>query len=86
MQQIKKEINGKEHYYVYDGHGDVRYLADENGSFTDSYSYDAYGVLIKKIGDTENDFLYCGEQYNESTGLYYIRARYNMSLKVVCEL
>ena len=26
--------------------------------------------------DTENEFLYTGEQYNANTGLYYLRARY----------
>ena len=41
-----------------------------------TYNYDAYGILLKKTGITENDYLYTGEQYNESTGLYYLRARY----------
>ena len=36
--------------------------------------------MLKKTGDTDNDYLYTGEQYNESTGLYYLRARY-MSLE-----
>ncbi len=43
---------------------------------TDSYSYDAYGNLLEKEGDTENELLYTGEQYNSATGLYYLRARY----------
>ena len=48
---------------------------------TDTYVYDAYGNLLKQTGDTDNDYLYTGEQYNETTGLYYLRARYNLSLK-----
>ena len=43
---------------------------------TDTYVYDAYGNLLKQTGDTDNDYLYTGEQYNETTGLYYLRARY----------
>ena len=43
---------------------------------TDTYVYDAYGNLLKQAGDTDNDYLYTGEQYNETTGLYYLRARY----------
>lgn len=31
---------------------------------------------MEKEGDTKNDFLYTGEQYNANTGLYYLRARY----------
>ena len=65
--------------YIMDGHGSVTALAEtnENGTFvTDTYNYDAYGILLKKTGTTENDYLYTGEQYKESTGLYYLRARY----------
>ena len=43
---------------------------------TDRYAYDAYGNLLEKEGDTKNEFLYTGEQYNANTGLYYLRARY----------
>ena len=68
--------------YIRDGHGSVTALAesDEDGqavnTITDTYVYDAYGILLKKTGDTDNDYLYTEEQYNEATGLYYLRARY----------
>ena len=61
--------------YVQDGHGSVTALV-ENSKITDTYTYDSYGIMLKKTGDTDNDYLYTGEQYNESTGLYYLRARY----------
>ena len=63
-------------YYLYDGHGSVRTLTNEAGRVTDRYSYDAYGNLLEKEGDSKNEFLYTGEQYNANTGLYYLRARY----------
>ncbi|MBQ4059906.1 MAG: RHS repeat-associated core domain-containing protein, partial [Lachnospiraceae bacterium] len=53
-----------------------RTLTNEAGRVTDRYSYDAYGNLLEKEGDTKNEFLYTGEQYNANTGLYYLRARY----------
>ena len=65
--------------YIMDGHGSVTALAETNETgnvVTDTYTYDAYGNLLKKTGTTENDYLYTGEQYNETTGLYYLRARY----------
>ena len=62
--------------YITDGHGDVRYLTDEDGHVTDSYRYTAYGELAEKSGNTKNPYLYCGEYYDEGTGLYYLRARY----------
>ena len=70
------ERGGKIWYYIYDGHGSTRLLTNEAGRITDRYAYDACGNLLKKEGDTENDFLYTGEQYNANTGLYYLRARY----------
>ena len=73
---ISQERDGKKSYYVYDGHGSVRALADENGKVTDKYVYDAFGNLISSYGSTKNDFLFCGEQFDPVTGLYYLRARY----------
>ena len=58
-------------YYLFDGHGSVRALADTEGSITDIYTYDAFGNLTDKTGETENSFLYCGEQYDSNTGFYY---------------
>ena len=71
---ISQERDGKNSYY--DGHGSVRALADENGKVTDTYVYDAFGNLISSYGSTKNDFLFCGEQFDPVTGLYYLRARY----------
>ena len=73
---ISQERNGTKSYYLYDGHDSVRVLTDENGAATDFYTYDAFGNLIEQIGDTENSYLYCGEQFDSFTGLYYLRARY----------
>ncbi|MBQ8547020.1 MAG: EndoU domain-containing protein, partial [Lachnospiraceae bacterium] len=73
---ISMEKDGKIWYYHYDGHGNVRVLTDETGAITDIYRYDACGNLLEREGETENEFLYTGEQYSVTTGLYYLRARY----------
>lgn len=62
--------------YLYDGHGSVVGLANESGVVTDTYSYDAFGNLLKSTGSTANSYRYCGEQFDSTTGLYYLRARY----------
>ncbi|MDE5778072.1 MAG: hypothetical protein K2I10_06140, partial [Lachnospiraceae bacterium] len=62
--------------YLYDGHGDVRGLLNANGRFSDTYRYNAYGELLASKGDTENHYLYTGEYYDGTSGLYYLRARY----------
>ena len=73
---ISQERDGKISYYLYDGHGSVRQLADENGSVTDTYDYDAFGNLTNSTGNTVNNYRYCGEQFDGTTGQYYLRARY----------
>jgi RHS repeat-associated protein len=73
---ISQERNGVVSYYLTDGHGSVRHLTDSEGNITDSYVYDAWGNMISSEGETENSYLYCGEQFDNATGLYYLRARY----------
>ncbi len=63
-------------FYGYDGHGNVRFLTNNAGTVTDSYDYDAFGMPITTTGTTPNNFLYSGEQYDSTLGLYYLRARY----------
>ena len=67
---------GNPSYYLYDGHGSTRILADQTGSVTDSYDYDAFGVLLASSGDTENAYRYTGEQLDQGLDQYYLRARY----------
>jgi len=51
-------------------------LADASGTITDRYSYDAFGNLQGHQGATGNPYLYTGQQYDATTGLYDLRARY----------
>ena len=63
-------------FYQYDGHGSVRGLTDASGALTDTFTYDAFGVLIHRTGTTPNLYLYAGEKFDSDLGLYYNRARY----------
>jgi RHS repeat-associated protein len=63
-------------YYGYDATGTTRMLFDESGTLTDSYTYEAFGTIIKRTGTTKNAYLFHGEQYDADLGLYYLRARY----------
>ena len=73
---ISQEVNGKVYTYLYDGHGTVRALANESGKLTDTYTYDVFGNLLNSTGTTANNYRYCGEQFDSTTCLYYLRARY----------
>jgi RHS repeat-associated protein len=51
-------------------------LTDETQKTTDTYTYDAFGKILSSTGNTVNDFLFTGEQYDANVGFYYLRARY----------
>ena len=63
-------------FYGYDGHYNVRFLTSSSSSITDSYDFDAFGMPIRTSGTTPNQFLYSGERFDGSIGLYDLRARY----------
>jgi len=73
---ISMTRGGQTFYYHFDGLGSTRLLTDTNGSVTDTYSYDAFGNLIQRTGNTDNPFLFTGQQYDVNIGFYYLRARY----------
>ena len=51
-------------WYLYDGHGSVRMLANGTGQTTDTWTYDAWGETTSRTGVTENDYLYAGERFD----------------------
>ena len=69
---------GTTSYPLTDGQGSVRALFSDNAaaSLTDSYDFDAYGVLTASTGSTVNNYRYTGQQWDPDLQLYYLRARY----------
>jgi len=65
-------------YYHYDGQMSTRQLTDDAATpvVTDTYTYDAFGVMLDRVGVSVNSYLYNGEQYDGETRSYYLRARY----------
>jgi RHS repeat-associated protein len=66
----------KPSFYGYDGHGNVRFLANTAGTLTDTYQFDAFGMMIASTGTTPNTYLYSGERFDSNLNLYHLRARY----------
>jgi RHS repeat-associated protein len=64
-------------FYGYDGNGNTRYLTATNAVVTDTYIYDAFGVVITNTGTTTNFYRYSGEQFDPNLGFVYLRARYS---------
>jgi RHS repeat-associated protein len=72
----QRASNGTTHYYGYDGVGSIRFLTDTSANLSDTYVYDAYGVVITNTGTTTNFYRYAGEQFDPDLGIYYLRSRY----------
>ncbi len=68
--------DGVRTYYHYNAHGDVVQLTNSSGTVTKNYTYDAFGVEQNASDGDANPFRYCGEQFDNETGNYYLRARY----------
>jgi RHS repeat-associated protein len=62
-------------FYGYDVHGNVTFLTDLSGVVTDTYDYDAWGLLVHADGTTPNTRLYAGEEFDPDLGLINLRAR-----------
>jgi RHS repeat-associated protein len=68
-------------YFLYDGHGSTRQLVQSDGTtITDSFSYDAYGVMLggnpAPGSSPATSLLYAGEHFDTDSQHYYLRARY----------
>jgi RHS repeat-associated protein len=61
-------------YHLNDGLGSVRQLADLTGQVVQSYSFSPFGVPLGESGG--EPYGYTGEQWDASTGLVFLRARY----------
>jgi len=75
--QKRDTATGDRYYYLYNGHGDVVQIVDQEGEVVNEYEYDEWGNITNQIDEgTHNPFKYAGEIYDDETGLYYLRARY----------
>lgn len=73
---LMRIIDGKEYYYLYNGHNDVISLIDANGTKVNEYTYDVWGKITNARENVYNDLKYASEIYDKETGNYYLRARY----------
>jgi RHS repeat-associated protein len=68
--------SGGASYFHADGNMSIRHLSNPSGATSDTFTYDAFGILLDRTGSTPNEFRYAGEQYDPNAGFYYLRARY----------
>ena len=68
---------GQETYYYHqDEQLSTAFITDKNNNVQNRYQYDAFGNMLDSIEQLSNSVLYTGQQYDDLTGQYYLRARY----------
>lgn len=70
-----REKNGY-HYYHLDEQNSTAYITGRGGEIENRYEYDAFGVLQNSREELPNRILYTGQQYDQTSGQYYLRARF----------
>jgi RHS repeat-associated protein len=63
-------------WFLGDALGSVRQVVDDSGGVILSRDYDPYGQIVAESGDGSSGYGFTGEQYNASTELLFLRARY----------
>jgi len=71
-------VGNARHFYHFDETGNTRFVSNDTGVVEASYTYSPFGVLQAKTGVLDNPFTWQGQLgiFDDSNGLYYIRARY----------
>ena len=70
-----REKNGY-HYYHLDEQNSTAYITGRSGGIENRYEYDAFGVIQNSREELPNRILYTGQQYDQTSGQYYLRARF----------
>ncbi len=63
-------------FYHADGLGSIRFLTDEVGNVTDSYTYTAFGEQLDHVGIDPQPYQFAGEPFDPNVGFSYNRARW----------
>ncbi len=67
-----------DYYYIVDQRGNTRAITDDEGLILETYDYAPFGELLSTSTLPQSRFLsgHFGCQWDETTGLYYMHARY----------
>jgi len=64
------------YYYHQDEQLSTALITDEIAGIRNSYQYDGFGVQLEVSEQLPNHIRYTGQQYDDLTGQFYLRARY----------
>ncbi|MGN0243923.1 MAG: RHS repeat-associated core domain-containing protein, partial [Lachnospiraceae bacterium] len=73
---VARVVDDTWYYYLWNAHGDIVGLLDENGNEVNTYEYDPWGKVETANETIPNPIRYAGEYYDEEVEFIYLRARY----------
>ncbi|MFA5424205.1 MAG: RHS repeat-associated core domain-containing protein [Phycisphaerae bacterium] len=70
-------FSADKYFYLHDRLGSVREMINDTGAVVLMYTYNPFGELIatETTEDTENGFMFTGQQFDSEINQYYLRAR-----------
>ena len=75
-QDLAQQRSSSTMYYEQDGVGSVTSSTNSAGGLLNTYAYDSYGKLSSSSGTLTNALRFVGREFDQETGLYFLRARY----------
>ena len=69
-------------HYGQDGSENVRQLFDNSGAVTDTFDYDAFGILIGRTGTTANSYLHRSQQFDKARKLREFGVHENVTASI----
>ena len=76
LSHVQTLNDGVYHAYHQDEQGSTAYVTSSDGAVENCYLYDAFGNVLESRETIRNRMLYTGQQYDQETGQYYLRARF----------
>jgi RHS repeat-associated protein len=76
---VSQSRGGTDSFYLFDGLGSARQLANRSSSLSDSYVFDSFGGIVAHSGTTTNPFRFVGRRgyyYDSDTADVYVRRRF----------
>ncbi|SDP74376.1 RHS repeat domain-containing protein [Selenomonas ruminantium] len=64
------------YHYASDEQGSTIFITDKTGNVKNCYTYDAFGNTIESEEQIPNRYKYTGQQFDQITQQYYLRARF----------
>ena len=76
MKSTSENDDLERYFYTVDEQGSTDLITSNAANICNEYYYDAFGNILERKESVHNRITYTGQQYDQSTNQYYLRARF----------